>query len=93
MRQNVRSMPSYCVLALRTICCFFPRNVTCKLVAEYHMEVSRGRVSPLYKHLIHCEYPTLCCVGVPRLAAVPKLVVDQVRYYKAVLEGEPGDIT
>ncbi|GAU95353.1 hypothetical protein RvY_06984 [Ramazzottius varieornatus] len=51
------------------------------------LEVSRGRVSPLYKHLIHCEYPTLCCVGVPRLTTPPKLIEDQVRYYKAVLDG------
>lgn len=59
------------------------------LTPECRTLVERGRVSPLYRHLVHCELHSLVFVGllntVPFLSATPD---PQIQYYKAVLDGK-----
>ncbi|XP_055332008.1 dimethylaniline monooxygenase [N-oxide-forming] 4-like isoform X2 [Paramacrobiotus metropolitanus] len=57
------------------------------LTPECRTEILRGRVKPLYRHLIHCEFHSMAFVGlfnvVPFLAAGAD---PQIQYYKAVVE-------
>ena len=49
--------------------------------------VDRDRISPLYKHLIHTQYPNLCipCIG---KATLPFPHIDhQIRFFLATLDG------
>ncbi|OQV24618.1 putative Flavin-containing monooxygenase FMO GS-OX-like 3 [Hypsibius exemplaris] len=57
------------------------------LSPECHVTVSRGRVAPLWRHLIHCEFPTLAFVGLANMAIFIQVADAQVRFYKAVTDG------
>ena len=51
------------------------------------ISVDRNRITPLYKHLIHTQYPTLCipCIG---KATTPFPHIDhQIRFFLATLDG------
>ncbi|XP_055333015.1 uncharacterized protein LOC129584733 [Paramacrobiotus metropolitanus] len=59
------------------------------LTPECQTEVSPGRVSPLYRQLIHSRLHTLAFVGLHNV--VPYLVTGtemQIRFYKAFLDGK-----
>ncbi|GAU91809.1 hypothetical protein RvY_03998 [Ramazzottius varieornatus] len=58
------------------------------LTPECRVKFNRGRVWPLYHHMINCDYPTMAFIGCI-LKAIPVLPVveDQVRYYKVLLDG------
>ncbi|CAG7825857.1 unnamed protein product [Allacma fusca] len=50
--------------------------------------VEKGKqVTPLYKHMIHTKYPTLCFVGIPFHVLPFYLFEVQVRYFVKYLEG------
>ncbi|GAU92192.1 hypothetical protein RvY_04305 [Ramazzottius varieornatus] len=52
------------------------------------VKVSRGRVTPLYRHIINCNHPSMAFIGL--LTGLPVLgagVEDQVLFYKAYLDG------
>ena len=56
------------------------------LTPECKVSTKRGQVEPLYRHIIHREYPSMAFIGL--LAAAPIAVgfEDQVLYYKAYLD-------
>jgi hypothetical protein len=57
------------------------------LSEECRVQISDGRITPLYKHLIHIDHPTLAFVGILRLIS-PFLQFDiQVRFFLASLTG------
>ena len=57
------------------------------LSPECGLEVSRGRVFPLYRHCINCRFPTMAVIGllglVPVFSAGPEA---QIQFYKAWLD-------
>jgi hypothetical protein len=57
------------------------------LAPECHVQVTRGHVAPLWRHLVHCEYPSLAFVGLANMAVFIQIADAQVRFYKAVLDG------
>ncbi|XP_046397322.1 flavin-containing monooxygenase FMO GS-OX-like 3 [Ischnura elegans] len=51
------------------------------------IQVHENRVTPLYKHLVNIEHPSMCFVGIPMLM-LPFVLFDyQVRYFLGVLDG------
>ena len=57
------------------------------LTAECHVDIQGERVTPLYKHLIHTEYPTLSLLGLPKVICPFPLFDCQVRFVLAALDG------
>ncbi|XP_055332961.1 uncharacterized protein LOC129584695 [Paramacrobiotus metropolitanus] len=57
------------------------------LSPDCNVHCTRGRVYPLYRHLIHCENPSLAFVGLANMAVFSHVANAQVQYYKAVLDG------
>ncbi|XP_046405917.1 flavin-containing monooxygenase FMO GS-OX5-like [Ischnura elegans] len=53
----------------------------CRVTAE------DNHVRPLYKHLIHTEFPTLCFVGLPFYVCAFSLFDLQCRFFLRVLDG------
>ena len=49
--------------------------------------VDRDRITPLYKHLIHTQYPTLCIVGISKYNVAFPHVDHQIRFFLATLDG------
>lgn len=59
------------------------------LPPECQVEVNADNfVTPLYKHVIHCRYPTMSFVGVPKLIIPFPMFDRQARFIVAVLSGE-----
>jgi cation diffusion facilitator CzcD-associated flavoprotein CzcO len=52
------------------------------------VKVVARRVSPLFKHLIHTEFPSLCFVGLPALVVPFPLFDLQAAWFCRVLTGE-----
>ncbi|KAG8224378.1 hypothetical protein J437_LFUL005200 [Ladona fulva] len=56
------------------------------LTKECKIEVNDNHVTPLYKHLVNIEYPSMCLVGIP-LFTIPFILYDyQVAYYLRTLD-------
>ncbi|KAK9500059.1 hypothetical protein O3M35_001398 [Rhynocoris fuscipes] len=45
-------------------------------------------ISPLYRHFINIEHPTMCIIGVPKKCPLQYMVDFQVRAFKNILKGE-----
>ncbi|XP_076165841.1 uncharacterized protein LOC143145905 [Ptiloglossa arizonensis] len=50
------------------------------------IHVDNNYVTPLYKHLINIDHPTMCIVGVPTIVLPFPMFDCQVRYFVALLE-------
>ena len=50
------------------------------------IRVDANYVTPLYKHLINIEHPTMCVVGVPTIVVPFPMFHAQVQYFLALLE-------
>lgn len=46
---------------------------------DFNLKVSRGRVAPLYRHLVHCQYTTLAFVGLANMAVFIFIADYQIR--------------
>jgi len=57
------------------------------LSASCKVSVKDNTVSPLYKHLIHCYYPTLAFIGIPYQVCPFPFFDVQVRYFLSALQG------
>ncbi|KAM9312133.1 uncharacterized protein PAF06_010043 [Gastrophryne carolinensis] len=51
-------------------------------------DVERGHLPPLYKHLIHSRYPTMCFIGACKIVVPFPLFHCQVQFFLSVLEGQ-----
>ncbi|KAM9312134.1 uncharacterized protein PAF06_010044 [Gastrophryne carolinensis] len=51
-------------------------------------DVERGHLPPLYKHLIHSRYPTMCFIGACKLVIPFPLFHCQAQFFLSVLEGQ-----
>ncbi|XP_071438870.1 senecionine N-oxygenase [Hetaerina americana] len=51
------------------------------------VRVEDNHVKPLYKHLIHTEFPTLCFIGLPFYVCAFSLFDLQCRFFLRVFEG------
>ncbi|OQV20574.1 putative Senecionine N-oxygenase [Hypsibius exemplaris] len=58
------------------------------LSKECRVEASRGRVTPLYRHLINAWYPTMAIPFVVTLVTLTPILDGQVKFFKAVLDGK-----
>ncbi|XP_058794949.1 uncharacterized protein LOC131666357 isoform X2 [Phymastichus coffea] len=58
------------------------------LEASCDIRVDDNYVSPLYKHLINVEHPTMCLLGVPMLVVPFPLFHVQIQYFLALLKEE-----
>ncbi|OWA51252.1 putative Flavin-containing monooxygenase FMO GS-OX-like 9 [Hypsibius exemplaris] len=58
------------------------------LSKECRVQTSRGRVSPLYRHLIHCEYPSMAFPFLVTLVTITPILDCQIKFFKAVLDGK-----
>nr|XP_031842723.1 flavin-containing monooxygenase FMO GS-OX-like 2 isoform X2 [Nomia melanderi] len=50
------------------------------------IRVDQNHVTPLYKHLINIDHPTMCVVGVPTVVIPFPMFHVQVQYFLALLE-------
>nr|XP_012146820.1 PREDICTED: flavin-containing monooxygenase FMO GS-OX-like 2 isoform X1 [Megachile rotundata]XP_012146821.1 PREDICTED: flavin-containing monooxygenase FMO GS-OX-like 2 isoform X1 [Megachile rotundata]XP_012146823.1 PREDICTED: flavin-containing monooxygenase FMO GS-OX-like 2 isoform X1 [Megachile rotundata]XP_012146824.1 PREDICTED: flavin-containing monooxygenase FMO GS-OX-like 2 isoform X1 [Megachile rotundata] len=50
------------------------------------IKVDGNYVTPLYKHLINIDHPTMCIVGIPTIVVPFPMFHAQVQYFLAVLE-------
>ncbi|KAM4749211.1 uncharacterized protein WCC33_006651 [Rhinophrynus dorsalis] len=50
-------------------------------------DMGQGHLPPLYKHLIHARYPTMCFIGATKIVVPFPLFHNQVLFFLAVLEG------
>lgn len=50
------------------------------------IRVDQNHVTPLYKHLINIEHPTMCIVGVPTVVVPFPMFHIQIQYFLALLE-------
>ena len=48
--------------------------------------VGRDRITPLDKHLIHTQYPTLCIVGICKYTVAFPHIDHQIRFFLATLD-------
>ncbi|OCT90590.1 flavin-containing monooxygenase FMO GS-OX-like 4 [Xenopus laevis] len=51
-------------------------------------DMGQGHIPPLYRHLIHARYPTLCFIGACKIVVPFPLFNCQVLFFLAVLEGK-----
>ncbi|XP_029169261.1 flavin-containing monooxygenase FMO GS-OX-like 4 [Nylanderia fulva] len=51
------------------------------------IRIDNNYVTPLYKHLINIEHPSMCIVGVPMIVVPFPMFHMQVQYFLALLEG------
>ncbi|KAM9312132.1 uncharacterized protein PAF06_010042 [Gastrophryne carolinensis] len=51
-------------------------------------DVGQGHLPPLYKHLIHAHYPTLCFIGACKIVVPFPLFHCQAQFFLSVLEGK-----
>ncbi|XP_055332971.1 uncharacterized protein LOC129584702 [Paramacrobiotus metropolitanus] len=58
------------------------------LSKECEVTVTRGRVFPMYKHMMHCFHPSLAFMGLANRNLHSFVCNYQVRYYKAYLDGK-----
>ena len=49
--------------------------------------VGRDRITPLYKHLIHTQYPTLCIPSITKISLPFPHVDHQIRFFLKTLDG------
>ncbi|XP_044138807.1 flavin-containing monooxygenase FMO GS-OX-like 4 [Bufo gargarizans] len=52
------------------------------------IDLGTGHLPPLYKHLIHARYPTLCFIGACKIVVPFPLVDCQAQFFLLVLEGK-----
>lgn len=52
------------------------------------LHIEDERVTPLYKHLIHTEYPTLSFIGIPKTICPFPLFDIQIRFVLSALSGK-----
>ena len=57
------------------------------LSSECAVQVDRRRVTPLYKHLFHTKYPTLCFVGICEFTPPNLHFHNQILFFLATLDG------
>ncbi len=57
------------------------------LSPQCEVQVTRGRVTPLYKHIIHAKYPTLSFMAVPYKVAPFRMFYFQANYISSLLDG------
>ncbi|XP_025115607.1 flavin-containing monooxygenase FMO GS-OX-like 4 isoform X2 [Pomacea canaliculata] len=57
------------------------------LTDKCHVNISDGCIMPLYKHLIHTEFPSLFFIGICKTVVPFPLFHFQVKLVQAVLEG------
>ncbi len=57
------------------------------LSPQCEVQVTRGRVTPLYKHIIHAKYPTLSFMAVPYKVAPFGMFYYQANYISSLLDG------
>ena len=62
-------------------------NVELCLYLCSHVFVVDERVSPLYKHLIHTQLPSLSFIGIPKKVTPFPMFDCQVRFVTAALDG------
>ncbi|XP_072759323.1 uncharacterized protein [Anoplolepis gracilipes] len=51
------------------------------------IHIDDNYVTPLYKHLINIEHPSMCIVGIPTIVVPFPMFHMQVQYFLALLEG------
>ncbi|CAL1685616.1 unnamed protein product [Lasius platythorax] len=51
------------------------------------IRIDNNYVTPLYKHLINIEHPSMCIVGIPTVVVPFPMFHMQVQYFLALLEG------
>ncbi|KOC59194.1 Flavin-containing monooxygenase FMO GS-OX-like 9 [Habropoda laboriosa] len=51
------------------------------------IRVDNNFITPLYKHLINIDHPTMCIVGVPTVVIPFPMFHVQIQYFLALLEG------
>lgn len=51
-------------------------------------DLGKGDLPPLYKHLIHARYPTLCFIGACKIVVPFPMVHCQAQFFLLVLEGK-----
>ena len=56
------------------------------LVKDCSIEIQDERVTPLYKHLIHTRFPSLCTVGICKTICPFPQFENQVRFFLSTLE-------
>ncbi|KAL6446644.1 hypothetical protein ACFW04_001255 [Cataglyphis niger] len=52
------------------------------------IRIDNNYVTPLYKHLINIEHPSMCIVGIPTVVVPFPMFHMQVQYFLALLEGQ-----
>ncbi|XP_043287765.1 flavin-containing monooxygenase FMO GS-OX-like 4 [Venturia canescens] len=52
------------------------------------IKIDENYVSPLYKHLVNVEHPSMCIVGIPTTVIPFALFHMQIKYYLRVLRGK-----
>ncbi|XP_033648047.1 flavin-containing monooxygenase FMO GS-OX-like 4 [Asterias rubens] len=57
------------------------------LKPECEVEVDRNRVTPLYRHIIHTQFPSLSFIGIPWKVCPFPQISCQVRFAMAALDG------
>lgn len=57
------------------------------LSPDCNVNMTRGRVTPLYKHILHAQYPTLSIMAVPYLLCPFTLFYHQIKFIMAALDG------
>ncbi len=57
------------------------------LSPECEVNITRGRVTPLYKHIVNAKYPTLCMMAVPFELCPFTLFYHQIKFIMAALDG------
>ena len=57
------------------------------LSSEVNLTIKDERVVPLYKHLIHTQWPSMSFIGIPKTICPFPLFDCQIRFVLAALEG------
>lgn len=58
------------------------------LSVDCGISVDENYISPLFKHCININHPTMAIIGMPHVAAITQMVDIQVRYVMKFLSGE-----
>ena len=54
---------------------------------DCRVNIEDERVTPLYRHLIHIDHPTLAFIGIPKYVSPLPLFDMQIRFFLATLDG------
>ncbi|XP_055327424.1 atrial natriuretic peptide receptor 1-like [Paramacrobiotus metropolitanus] len=64
-------------------------DFNCPFIHEKcRLSIGRGRITPLYHHLINCYYPTMAFLYICRTSVFTPVLDYQVKYFKANLKGD-----